>query len=84
MKIDLVDNYNKYYGRLNPAVATSPELHVAKQIEPEINVTPKDSYQISFAAQERARSHNQLVSLKKLSHRVDQKIIAHAAHVKVN
>lgn len=84
MKIDLVDNYNKYYGQINPAVAMTPELHVVKQVAPEIDVTPKDSYQISFAAQERARVHNQTASLQKLAHQVQQKIMAHAEHVKVN
>ncbi|MCM0599956.1 hypothetical protein [Periweissella fabalis] len=82
MNINNINDYNKNFTALNPAGKTTPMLQLTKQVLPEINVTPKDSYNISFAAQERARAHAHEASLVKLSAQVNQKIKAHAEHFK--
>lgn len=78
--IDLVNNYNDYYGRLNPANQTTPLLHLKRQVEPEIII--KDTASISFAAQERARWHSHQADLRKFSAKVTAERKAHAEHFK--
>lgn len=82
MNINRIDDYNRNFTALNAAGKTTPMLHLTQQVLPEINVTPKDSYNISFAAQERARAHAHEASLTKLAAQVNQKINAHAEHFK--
>lgn len=81
MQIDLIDNYNKYFGRLNSAVKETPELHLTRQVEPEISVKVNDSYNFSFAAQARARIHANDANLQKLAHKIEAKTNAHGQHV---
>lgn len=82
-KIDLVDNYNEYYQKLNSTGKQTPLMHLTKQVQPEMPVK-KDSFSISFAAQQKARMAQMKPDLQKLSRNINSKIKAHASNVKMD